>query len=95
MTSRVWLVVWSSSWSRSSLETSILATQRKLGRLIIDETPGLRQNVPRNRAGKCRNAAGARTVCAAAGARWEDRRQHSQPADREHHPVYSTPGVRP
>ena len=223
MTSRVW----SSSWS--SLETSILATQRKLGRLIIDETPGLRpctgcwthqntprplrgplqrtcgprtargaaleslaaplapkkmcvgakalrarsaalsklivrteqnnfagggtvaglvlrapveqmlwapkthhdilyrmlrtrqkaaprrspeswgaQNVPRNRAGKCRNAAGARTVCAAAGARWEDRRQHSQPAavsitlctalpacGREHHPVYSTPGVRP
>ena len=58
------------------------------------------QNVPRNRAGKCRNAAGARTVCAAAGARWEDRRQHSQPAavsitlctalpacGREHHPV--------
>ena len=221
--------MWSSSWS--SLETSILATQRKLGRLIIDETPGLRpctgcwthqntprplrgplqrtcgprtargaaletgesrgaagarkvcvdaealrarsaalskvivrteqnnfagggavaglvlrapveqmlwapkthhdilyrmlrtrqkaaprrspeswgaQNVPRNRAGKCRNAAGARTVCAAAGARWEDRRQHSQPAavsitlctalpacGREHHPVYSTPGVRP
>ena len=226
MTSRVW----SSSWS--SLETSILATQRKLGRLIIDETPGLRpctgcwthqntprplraalsreladlerlaephwrleslaaplapkkmcvgaralrarsaalsksierteqnnfagggavaglvlrapveqmlwapkthhdilyrmlrtrqkaaprrspeswgaQNVPRNRAGKCRNAAGGRTVCAAAGARWEDRRQHSQPAavsitlctalpacGCEHHPVYSTSGVRP
>ena len=66
------------------------------------------RNVPRNRAGKCRDAAGARTVCAAAGARWEDRRQHSQPAavsitlctalpacGREHHPVYSTPGVRP
>ena len=225
MTSRVWSR--SSSWS--SLETSILATQRKLGRLIIDETPGLRpctgcwtrqntprplrgplqrtcrprtargaaleslaaplapkkmcggaralrarsaalskvivrteqnnfagggavaglvlrapveqmlwapkthhdilyrmlrtrqkaaprrspeswgaQNVPRNRAGKCRDAAGARTVCAAAGARWEARRQHSQPAavsitlctalpacGREHPPVYSTPGVRP
>ena len=29
------------------------------------------RNVPRNRAEKCRDAAGARTVCAAAGARWE------------------------
>ena len=33
------------------------------------------QNVPRNRAGKCRNAAGGRTMCAAAGAWWEDRRR--------------------
>ena len=85
----------------------MLRTRQKAAPRRSPESWGA-QNVPRNRAGKCRNAAGARTVCAAAGARWEDRRQHSQPAavsitlctalpacGREHHPVYSTPGVRP
>ena len=38
------------------------------------ESWGGARNVPRNRAGKCRDAAGARTVCAAAGARWEEER---------------------
>ena len=38
------------------------------------ESWGGARNVPRNRAGKCRDAAGARTVCAAAGARWEEGR---------------------
>ena len=85
----------------------MLRTRQKAAPRRSPESWGA-QNVPRNRAGKCRNAAGARTVCAAAGARWEDRRQHSQPAavsitlctalpacGREHHPVDSTPGVRP
>ena len=85
----------------------MLRTRQKAAPRRSPESWGA-QNVPRNRAGKCRNAAGARTVCAAAGARWEDRRQHSQPAavsitlctalpacGGEHHPVYSTPGVRP
>jgi len=85
----------------------MLRTRQKAAPRRSPESWGA-QNVPRNRAGKCRNAAGVRTVCAAAGARWEDRRQHSQPAavsitlctalsacGREHHPVYSTPGVRP
>ena len=68
MTSRVW----SSSWS--SLETSILATQRKLGRLIIDETPGLRpctgcwtqQNTPRPLRGPLQRTCGPRTARGAA-----------------------------
>ena len=85
----------------------MLRTRQKAAPRRSPESWGA-QNVPRNCAGKCRNAAGGRTVCAAAGARWEDRRQHSQPAavsitlctalpacGREHHPVYSTPGVRP
>ena len=57
----------------------MLRTRQKAAPRRSPESWGA-QNVPRNRAGKCRNAAGARTVCAAAGARWEDRRQHSQPA---------------
>ena len=85
----------------------MLRTRQKAAPRRSPESWGA-QNAPQNRAGKCRNAAGVRTVCAAAGARWEDRRQHSQPAavsitlctalpacGREHHPVYSTPGVRP
>ena len=55
----------------------MLRTRQKAAPRRSPESWGA-QNVPRNRAGKCRNAAGARTVCAAAGARWEDRRQHSQ-----------------
>ena len=55
------------------------------------------QNVPRNRnqLGKCRNAAGGRTVCAAEtgrGGRIAD--IHSQPAAVSI-TLYSTPGVRP
>ena len=38
------------------------------------------RNVPRNRAEKCRDAAGARTVCAAAGARWEEERLLQAPS---------------
>ena len=85
----------------------MLRTRQKAAPRRSPESWGA-QNVPRNCAGKCRNAAGGRTVCAAAGARWEDPRQHSQPAavsitlctalpacGRERHPVYSTPGVRP
>ena len=85
----------------------MLRTRQKAAPRRSPESWGA-QNVPRNCAGKCRNAAGGRTVCAAAGARWEDRRQHSQPAavsitlctalpacGGEHHPVYSTSGVRP
>ena len=85
----------------------MLRTRQKAAPRHSPESWGAR-NVPRNRAGKCRNAAGGRKVCAAAGARWEDRRQHSQPAavsitlctalpacGREHHPVYSIPGLRP
>ena len=64
--------MWSSSWS--SLETSILATQRKLGRLIIDETPGLRpctgcwtrQNTPRPLRGPLQRTCGPRTARGAA-----------------------------
>ena len=84
----------------------MLRTRQKAAPRRSPESWGA-QNVPRNRAGKCRNAAGARTVCAAAGARWEDRRQHSQPAavsitlctalpacGREHHSIVdSTPGL--
>ena len=69
---RVTSRVWSSSWS--SLETSILATQRKLGRLIIDETPGLRpctgcwthQNTPRPLRGPLQRTCGPRTARGAA-----------------------------
>ena len=57
----------------------MLRTRQKAAPRRSPESWGA-QNVPRNCAGKCRNAAGGRTVCAAAGARWEDRRQHSQPA---------------
>ena len=73
----------------------MLRTRQKAAPRRSPESWGA-QNVPRNRAGKCRDAAGARTVCAAAGARWEDRRQQltALPAcGREHHPVYSTPGL--
>ena len=85
----------------------MLRTRQKAAPRRSPESWGA-QNVPRNRAGKCRNAAGVRTVCAAAGARWEDRRQHSQPAavsiirsstalqacSREHHPIVdSTAGL--
>ena len=48
-------------------------TPRGRSAALSGELGGAR-NVPRNRAGKCRDAAGARTVCAAAGARWEDER---------------------
>ena len=59
--------MWSSSWS-------ILATQRKLGRLIIDETPGLRpctgcwthQNTPRPLRGPLQRTCGPRTARGAA-----------------------------
>ena len=84
----------------------MLRTRQKAAPRRSPESWGA-QNVPRTRAGKCRNAAGARTVCAAAGARWEDRRQHSQPAavsitlctalpacGREHHSIVdSTTGL--
>ena len=84
----------------------MLRTRQKAAPRRSPESWGA-QNVPRNRAGKCRNAAGARTVCAAAGARGEDRRQHSQPAavsitlctalpacGREHHSIVDrTPGL--
>ena len=46
-------------------------TPRGRSAALSGELEGAR-NVPRNRAGKCRDAAGARTVCAAAGARWEE-----------------------
>ena len=66
--------MWSRSSSWSSLETSILATQRKLGRLIIDETPGLRpctgfwthQNTPRPLRGPLQRTCGPRTARGAA-----------------------------
>ena len=51
----------------------MLRTRQKAAPRRFPESWGA-QNVPRNRAGKCRNAAGARTVCAAAGARWEEGR---------------------
>ena len=48
-------------------------TPRGRSAALSGELGGAR-NVPRNSAGKCRDAAGARAVCAAAGARWEDER---------------------
>ena len=51
----------------------MLRTRQKAAPRRSPESWGA-QNVPRNRAGKCRNAAGGRTVCAAAGARWEEER---------------------
>ena len=56
----------------------MLRTRQKAAPRRSPESWGA-QNVPRNRAGKCRNAAGARTVCAAAGARWEDERRLQRP----------------
>ena len=53
-------------------------TPRGRSAALSGELGGAR-NVPRNRAGKCRDAAGARTVCAAAGARWEDERRLQPP----------------
>ena len=55
------------------------------------ESWGGARNVPRNRAGKCRDAAGARTVCAAAGARWEDERLLQPPCVVESGSVLDPP----
>ena len=57
----------------------MLRTRQKAAPRRSPESWGA-QNVPRNRAGKCRNAAGARTVCAAAGARWEEERLLQAPS---------------
>ena len=57
----------------------MLRTRQKAAPRRSPESWGA-QNVPRNRAGKCRNAAGARTVCAAAGARWEDCLLYTSPS---------------
>jgi len=57
----------------------MLRTRQKAAPRRSPESWGA-QNVPRNRAGKCRDAAGARTVCATAGARWEEERLLQAPS---------------
>jgi len=60
----------------------MLRTRQKAAPRRSPESWGA-QNVPRNRAGKCRDAASARTVCAAAGARWEDERRLQRDTNRQ------------
>ena len=65
----------------------MLRTRQKAAPRRSPESWGA-QNVPRNRAGKCRNAAGGRGAVGGSST--------ALPAcGREHHPMYSTPGVRP
>ena len=72
--------MWNKCFGRRKLTTicctgcwGLAKTPRGRSAALSGELGGAR-NVPRNRAGKCRDAAGARTVCAAAGARWEEER---------------------
>ena len=78
--------MWNKCFGRRKLTTicctgcwGLAKTPRGRSAALSGELGGAR-NVPRNRAGKCRDAAGARTVCAAAGARWEEERLLQAPS---------------